>query len=154
MTNKRRLVREKVMQCLYAKELGGGNIEQLLQNLLAPELETDRDNGKVVSFANSLFFKLIDNEEEVSEMIQRHTQNWDITRIALIDKVLLRIAITEFLFFEDIPPKVSINEAIDIAKQYSTQQSGKFINGVLDAVLSELRASNRLVKTGRGLIED
>ena len=75
-------------------------------------------------------------------------------RIALMDKLLLRIGITELLYFPDIPPKVSINEVIEIAKNYSTSNSGKFINGILDAILTELKNTGKLNKTGRGLIEE
>jgi transcription antitermination protein NusB len=153
MITYRRIVREKVMQSLYAKELGGGTTEQLLQQLLASEGGLEESGEKIIAFANALYLRLIDNDEQLTEIIIRHTNNWDVTRIALIDKILLKIAVTEFLFFEDIPPKVSINEAIDIAKQYSTNQSGKFINGVLDAILKELRDNNKLQKTGRGLKE-
>ena len=74
-------------------------------------------------------------------------------RIALIDKILLRMAICEILYFPDIPPKVSINEAIEIAKEFSTAGSGKFINGILDAILSEEKTAGRLNKTGRGLVD-
>lgn len=74
-------------------------------------------------------------------------------RIALIDKILLRMAICELLYFTDIPPKVSINEAIEIAKIYSTAGSGKFINGILDTILSEEKLGS-LNKTGRGLVDE
>jgi N utilization substance protein B len=72
----------------------------------------------------------------------------------LIDKVLLRIGICELIYFPDIPPKVSINETIEIAKEYSTARSGKFINGILDAILSELKETGKLNKTGRGLVDE
>ena len=75
-------------------------------------------------------------------------------RIALIDKILLRMGICELLYFPDIPPKVSINEVIEIAKVFSTAGSGKFINGILDAILSELKTTGNLKKTGRGLMEE
>jgi N utilization substance protein B len=75
-------------------------------------------------------------------------------RIALIDRILLRIGICEILYFPDIPPKVSINESIEIAKEYSTGGSAKFINGILDAVLTNEKKSGKLNKIGRGLVED
>jgi N utilization substance protein B len=75
-------------------------------------------------------------------------------RIALIDKILLRIGICELLHFPDIPPKVSINESIEIAKDYSTAGSAKFINGILDAILAEEKKEGKLNKTGRGLVEE
>jgi N utilization substance protein B len=84
-------------------------------------------------------------------MIKRKAVNWEFSRIAVMDKLILRMALCEFLCFEDIPPKVSIDEAIEIAKKYSTEKSGRFVNGILDAVLNDLRAEGRLRKRGRGL---
>ncbi|HET56271.1 MAG TPA: N utilization substance protein B, partial [Ignavibacteria bacterium] len=74
-------------------------------------------------------------------------------RIALLDRLILRLALCELLFFEEIPPKVTINEAIDLAKKFSTEDSGRFVNGILDAVLRKLKQENRLAKHGRGLLE-
>jgi N utilization substance protein B len=75
-------------------------------------------------------------------------------RIALIDKILLRMGICEILHFPDIPPKVSINESIEIAKNFSTAGSAKFINGILDAILAEEKKTGKLNKSGRGLVEE
>ena len=87
-------------------------------------------------------------------MIKEKVENWEMERIALIDRILLKIGIVEILYFPEIPPKVSINEVIEIAKDYSTLNSGKFINGILDAILSEAKKEGRLNKSGRGLIEE
>ena len=103
-------------------------------------------------FAKKLFIRTQDMAEEADEIVTRYTKNWELSRIALIDRLLLRLAICEMLCFEDIPPKVSINEAIEVAKRYSTDRSGKFINGILDAILSEFKREGRLNKTGRGLV--
>jgi len=86
-------------------------------------------------------------------MIEDQIRNWEIHRLAVIDKLILRVALCEFLRFDDIPIKVTINEAIEMAKDYSTQKSGKFVNGILDAALEELKADGRIEKRGRGLIE-
>ena len=86
------------------------------------------------------------------EIIEKHADNWEIHRIAVIDRSLLRMATTELLKFEEIPPKVSVDEAIEIAKKYSTPRSGTFVNGVIDAILLDLHDQGRLNKTGRGLI--
>ncbi len=137
------------MQALYAYELGGGDAAHILNTLIKPHLE---DTATGLRFATSLFLRVVDRTEETDEIISRHTKNWDLSRIALIDRLLLRIAICEMLAFEDIPPKVSINEAIEVAKRYSTSKSGKFINGVLDAVLLDLQRNGRLKKSGRGLV--
>jgi N utilization substance protein B len=145
----RRDVRERVMQALYAHELAGGDVRHFINTILKPNLAEDAENLK---FATSLFLRTIDMTEETDGIISRHTENWDLSRIALIDRILLRMAICELLGFEDIPPKVSINEAIEVAKRYSTPRSGQFINGILDAVLLSLQQEGRLKKSGRGLI--
>ncbi|QXD13745.1 transcription antitermination factor NusB [Rhodocaloribacter litoris] len=145
----RREVRERVMQALYAFELGGGDAAHIIRTLLKPQLAEDEAG---LRFAETLFLRVLDRREEADAIIATHTENWDLSRIALIDRLLLRMAITEMLAFEDIPPKVSINEAIEVAKRYSTEKSGKFINGILDAVLLDLQKNGRLKKSGRGLI--
>jgi len=138
------------MQALYAFELGGGSQEEVdLRVLLASP------NGKQadLDFARELFTKTIQHAAEADKIISQHAENWEFSRIALLDRLLLRMAICEILAFEEIPPKVSINEAIEIAKKYSTAKSGQFINGILDAGLLALRVEDRIKKTGRGLIE-
>lgn len=145
----RRESRECVMQALYAHELGSGDAKHVIDTVLKDRLGDSPGNLK---FATMLFLRVIERAEEADEIISRHTKNWDLTRIALIDRLLLRMAICEMMTFEDIPPKVSINESIDVAKKYSTSNSGKFINGILDAVLIELQQEGRLHKSGRGLV--
>ena len=137
------------MQALYAHELSGGDVRHFINTIIKPDLVNDDENLK---FATGLFLRSLDFTEDADEVISKHTKNWDLTRIALIDRILLRIAICELLSFEDIPSKVSINEAIEVAKKYSTPRSGQFINGVLDAVLLDLQQDGRLKKTGRGLV--
>jgi N utilization substance protein B len=146
---KRRLVREKVLQILYAYEINKEGHEAAVNSLLS-EIKNDSDKD----FAASLIIKVIKHSEELDNRIKGRVANWEMNRIALIDKILLRIGICELMFFPDIPPKVSINESIEIAKEYSTARSGKFINGILDAVLSELKENKKLNKTGRGLVEE
>lgn len=137
------------MQALYAYELGGGDAQHVIKTVLKADLDKDPASLK---FATQLFLRTLDRTEQLDEVISRHTKNWDISRIALIDRLLLRMAICELMAFEDIPPKVSINESIEVAKKYSTPKSGKFVNGILDAVLLELQESRQLKKSGRGLV--
>ena len=87
------------------------------------------------------------------ELIKPKLKNWDPDRIAALDMILLRMGICEFLYFETIPTKVTINEYIDLAKRYSTPKSGDFVNGVLDNILKDLKKKNLIQKSGRGLIE-
>ena len=137
------------MQALYAFELGGGDVPHILETLIRPKLTKD---AAALAFAERLLLRTIDHADEADTLIAQHADNWDLTRIARIDRILLRMAVCEFIRFEDIPPKVTINEAIDIAKRYSTDKSGKFINGILDATLLDLQQQGRLNKSGRGLI--
>ena len=145
----RRMARERVLQALYAHRMSGDGIENLLNAILA---DIDNENDK--EFAKKLVYKVIANFDMLESNISERVTNWEMDRIAIMDRILLQMGICEILFFDDIPPKVSINEAIEIAKEYSTSNSGKFINGILDAVLSDLKKEGKLKKSGRGLIEE
>src|SRR5205823_8413377 len=97
-------------------------------------------------FADPLIRGTLECRPEMDEVIKKHAKNWDLHRMAAVDRNILRLAIYEMLHREDIPPVVSINEAVDIAKKFSTQDSGKFVNGILDKVKSELMRPAREVK--------
>ena len=146
----RREARERVMQALYAFEQGGGEAQDVIENVLKPSL-SDAD-APTLRFAERLFLRTIDHSEDVDTLIKARVKNWEVERIALVDHILLRMAVTEFLTFDDIPPKVSINEAIEIAKRYSTHRSGQFVNGLLDGILLGLMQEGRVKKSGRGLV--
>lgn len=146
---KRRLVRERVLQVLYAFEMNQDSLS-LLTNAILIDLTAAADR----EFANDLINKVVIHQKELDDKISERVDNWEMNRIALIDKLLLRIGICELLYFPEIPPKVSINEAIEIAKEYSTAGSGKFVNGILDAILSNLKDKDLMKKTGRGLVEE
>ena len=179
----RRLAREKVMQVLMAHEISGVeweaifshvffrefNFDEVLNTssefnpmlkLLTPaevtEIESDIPilwKDEEIEFGRILTKSTIELKSEIDDMIQNLVQNWELVRLALIDKILMYIAATEIMKFPEIPLKVSINEAIDIAKKYSTEKSGTFINGILDKILETLKADGKVHKTGRGLIE-
>jgi len=97
-------------------------------------------------FAEPLIRGTLEHRDLLDEHIKKHAQNWDLHRMAVVDRNVLRLAIYEMLYRDDIPPVVSINEAVDIAKKFSTQDSGKFVNGLLDKVKSELMRPARIVK--------
>ncbi len=99
-----------------------------------------------------LFRKAVINREYCLELIKETANNWDVDRIAFMDTLVMQMAITELLEFTTIPTKVTLNEYLDIAKYYSTEKSNSFINGILDRILIKLRNSNKIKKTGRGLI--
>jgi N utilization substance protein B len=99
-------------------------------------------------FAEPLIKGTVEHLKELDAIITKHAKNWEIHRIAAVDRNILRLAIYEMLHRDDIPPVVSINEAVDIAKKFSTEESGKFVNGILDKVKGELMRPARVVKEG------
>ncbi|MBI3586227.1 MAG: transcription antitermination factor NusB [Ignavibacteriales bacterium] len=150
MSSKRRQVREKVLQALYAYELSHEPIDFILENIVA---SLKKEEG-AFELAKKLILKVIETSTELDALITSRVANWEFNRLAILDKIILRICICELLYFDDIPPKVSINEAIEIARRYSTEKSDKFVNGVVDSILDDLKKSGRLRKTGRGLLEN
>lgn len=109
-------------------------------------------NGDDEAFAESLFKETLLHREEFLTDIDAKTPNWDTDRIADIDFILLTMALTEFVYFDSIPTRVTINEYIEIAKDYSTPKSSFFINGVLDKLLKEFKKTDKIAKSGRGLL--
>ena len=108
--------------------------------------EEDKD------FASALFRKTVLNESELAKEFIDKTPNWDVERIAELDTIILKMAICEFLKFPSIPLKVTINEYLELAKEYSTPKSSLFINGILDNLVKDFQKNNRVNKAGRGLI--
>lgn len=114
-----------------------------------PKLYKDSEDR---DFVSELFRKTVLNEAELAKEYIDKTPNWDTERIAEIDTIILKMAICEFLKFPSIPVKVTINEYLEIAKEYSTPKSSIFINGILDNLVKEFQSNNKLNKTGRGLM--
>ncbi|HEU0136360.1 MAG TPA: transcription antitermination factor NusB [Flavobacterium sp.] len=131
---------------------------QILKQLKAMEPAEDFRVQKLFKdtedkeFVSTLFRKTVLNEVELAKEYIDKTPNWDTERIAEVDTIILKMAICEFLKFPSIPVKVTINEYLEIAKEYSTPKSSIFINGILDNLVKELQASGKLLKTGRGLM--
>jgi N utilization substance protein B len=130
MMTKRRQSRELALMALYALDFDDNPVPEILR-LMAEEGEYADD---VVSFARELVECAQTHREEFDLLIKQTAFNWDISRIAVIDKAAIRIALAEIRYFDSIPYKVSIDEAIELGKKFSTQDSGKFINGILDAI--------------------
>jgi N utilization substance protein B len=118
-------------------------------SLIIPEVYKDDDDKE---FVTNLFRKTVLNEAELSKEYIDKTPNWDVDRIAEIDTIILKMAICELLKFPSIPTKVTINEYLEIAKEYSTPKSSIFINGILDNLVKEFEKDKRLTKSGRGLL--
>jgi len=149
MSLRRRAVREKVLQALYAYELSREPIDTIIDTIVADL----RKQPEAFSFARQLILKVLESSKELDDLIRKRVEHWEFDRLAVIDRIVLRMGICELLYFDDIPPKVSINEAIEIARAYSTEKSDKFVNGVLDSILDDLKKNGRLRKTGRGLLD-
>lgn len=172
----RRIAREKVMQLLAAQEVSEVhwrenfphvfNYEYRIDEADAPNrllTEEEREfleadffidwDDETKRFALDLLERTEFHAEYTLAMIEKFSQNWEVGRLAHIDRVVLKIAITELMTFPEIPAKVSINEAIEIVKKYSTEKSSMFVNGVLDSALEELTAQGKVLKSGRGLMD-
>ena len=163
---KRREARERAVQFLFQNDL---NPPEDLETALAHFWESQRaaaiaeekgaatwgqktelpppdaDELAVRQFAEPLIRGTLEHRDEADELIKKYAKNWDLHRMAAVDRNILRLAIYEMYHRDDIPPVVSINEAVDIAKKFSTQDSGKFVNGILDKVKSELLRPARIV---------
>ncbi|MBC7425445.1 MAG: transcription antitermination factor NusB [Bacteroidia bacterium] len=104
-----------------------------------------------IAFARELFEKAITEKETINELVTANAPNWDTERITIVDMILIEMAVCEFMFFKEVPVKVTINEYLDIAKEYSTPKSNMFLNGVLDKIRIKLTEQGKVSKTGRGL---
>lgn len=141
----RRKAREMALQTLYAmdfKEKDGefgelellNQYEEILSEIASADDITSEDQR--YSFADDLVRRTIQHLSEIDAVITKHTKNWSLERLASIDRNILRLAVSE-MFYSDTPAPIIINEAIEIAKRFSTEQSGKFVNGILDKIQSE-----------------
>lgn len=128
---KRTKARECALKILYAIDITRDEPKKCIDTFWKNHEEIDNE---VETFANQLVLGVSNNSDAIDKLISSHTTNWQLKRMAVIDRNILRFATYELLYMEEIPPKVSINEAIDIAKRYGDKDSGKFVNGVLDSI--------------------
>ena len=127
---KRTFARECVLKILYQIEIMNDNPRDILTSFW----EDNPEEKDVRVFANRIVEGVVEKLDELDAKIAKHTQNWDMRRMAILDKNILRFGTYELLYMDDVPPKVTINEAVNIAKKYSQEDSGKFVNGVLDHI--------------------
>ena len=144
-------VDREVMQGMIAKTLKSFTFEDPFKNKLTP---ISADWAEDSRFVKDLFAYTLKNDSAYQQLIAERTKNWESERIALMDTILMKMAICEMMNFPSIPVKVSINEYLELSKDYSTPKSNSFINGILDKILNDLRRSNSIKKIGRGLIEE
>ncbi|MDB5011183.1 MAG: hypothetical protein JWQ06_1972 [Mucilaginibacter sp.] len=143
-------VDKDVLQALIAKTFKNFAYDDPEKNKLA---EVTGNWVEDREFITELFKNTIRYDKEYQEMIGAKTQNWEPERIAMMDTLLMKMALAEFIKFNSIPVKVTINEYLEISKEFSTPKSNSFINGILDKILFELKSENKIKKIGRGLIE-
>ena len=139
---------EELLQYMVLETIRKATLDKL------PVLPLMKEEHENKEFAVKLLHKTILNTKEYDSYIEVHTANFTIDRITLLDKVILRTAIAELMNFEQIPPKVTINEYIHIAKEFGGAKSGQFINGVMDKILASLKQEEKIIKKGRGLVEN
>lgn len=159
---KRRLAREMAVQMLYQWDLGGSSLPQLFRAFdpwesvpprkaraaAAGEGETfsqlERHLGEAFSYARYLVEGTVEHQEEVDELIRGQADNWRLERMASVDRNILRLAVFELLHEEDVPKLVVMDEAIELAKKFGSEQSGRFVNGILDGLLKQKKFPGRL----------
>lgn len=144
-------VDKEVMQGMVAKTIKNFTSTDPFANKLTP-ISQDWDEDR--KFVEDLFVYTLKNDKDYQALIAERTKNWESERIALMDTILMKMAICEMMNFSSIPVKVTINEYLDLSKDYSTPKSNSFINGILDKILGDLKRSNSIKKIGRGLIEE
>jgi N utilization substance protein B len=163
----RREARERAVQFLFQYDLNPSEkldeaLDQFWDSQRAPALAEEKANAtwgektelppasaaEVATrlFSDRLIRGVVEHREQLDQRITQIAQNWDLRRMAVVDRNILRLAVYEMLYRDDIPPVVSINEAVDIAKKFSTEDSGKFVNGLLDKIKGELMRPARVVK--------
>jgi transcription antitermination factor NusB len=132
---RRTLARKIALETLFQLDLRGVEVLQDLQEYISERT----DDHAIRDFARELIIGCWQKRKEIDRLISGVSENWRIERMATVDRNVLRLAVYELLFREDIPPIVSINEAIDIAKLYGSEDSGAFVNGILDAIRQRYR---------------
>ncbi len=137
--NLRRKAREYALQILFQYDLANGNMSEIVENFWKEK----KANNKIVSFCSQLVNGTIENINEIDKCISHHSMNWKLERMSTVDRNVLRIATYELLFLKEVPPPVVINEAIEVAKKFGTEDSAKFINGILDAIRRSLEENGK-----------
>ena len=130
----KRQARIVTLQAIYARELQGSELDDTCDFMM----DADKPpSNNVIKYGKKLSNLIFMHSKELDKLISSRSKNWDFDRITLIDKLILRMALVEMVYVDDVPPKVSIAEGVEIAKQFSTEDSSGFINGILDSVYNE-----------------
>lgn len=135
----RRRAREAALQMLYQSEVGRASADEAIAMYWPAHDAQDELAGTLRDFANGLVRGTLERVTEIDGILAAHAQNWRVERMAVIDRLVLRLAVYELLADRDTPPRVVINEALELARTYSGEEAVRFVNGVLDAVRKALR---------------
>ncbi len=137
--SQRRKAREHALQILFQYDMVKGNIDEIMENFWKEK----KANDKVIAFASQLIKGTLENISEIDKTISNHSLNWKIERMSVVDRNVLRIATYELLYLKQIPAPVIINEALEVAKKYGSEDSAKFINGILDAIRRSIEKNGK-----------
>ena len=132
MHRKRTQARECALQILYQYEMNPEPMAEILKKFWSQQDETFSED--IRGFAEKLVLGTVEHQADIDKVVERHADNWELSRMAMIDRNILRFATYELLYLADVPPKVTLNEAVNLAKKFSQEESGKFVNGVLDKI--------------------
>ncbi len=155
----RREIRASVMQAVFSSYISHNEVQQVYDHVLKDveplilALEAQKGIEGDMQMMKTLFYETLKNEELYDSFLQGKADNWELKRIAWLDRVIIHLAICEVLNFEDIPVKVTMNEYLELSKQYSTPKSNIFINGILDRLFQDFKEKGLIIKKGRGLME-
>ena len=137
ITHPRRKAREVTMQALYALEINNGFPQDVLE--LCDDSFNNSEND---IYTKELFNCVVEKKSWADDLISQCLENWEYGRVAILDKILLRMGVSEIYYIDDVPPKVSISEMVEIAKVYSTEESSSFVNGILDTIYKNYSEKN------------
>ena len=138
----RRQARELAMQALFYMDMRKDASEEMLEHFCGCFCTSKKSRPFLIKLVNGV----LDEKDQIDALVERFSQNWKIHRMSCVDRNVMRIAVYELLYCDDIPPKVSINEAVDIGKKFGTQDSGAFINGIMDSIRGALVKEGTLKK--------
>ena len=132
MLRKRTQARECALQILYQYEMNPEPLLEILKKFWDQQDETFSE--EIRDFAEKLALGTVEDQAEIDKIVEHYADNWELSRMAMIDRNIMRFATYELLYLADVPPKVTLNEAVNLAKKFSQEESGKFVNGVLDKI--------------------
>tara|TARA_B100001750_G_scaffold204197_1_gene180431 strand:+ start:53 stop:526 length:474 start_codon:yes stop_codon:yes gene_type:complete len=140
----KRLARIIAIQAIYAYEIYPETSDDIFNIILNNDDESDwaplesTPSNDAIDYGKKLYKMVIKTKDELDQLIQERSKNWSINRITLLDRLILRMSLAEMIYEKDVPPKVSISEGVEIAKYFSTDESGSFVNGILDSVYNDI----------------